>query len=98
MRMENFFMKNILISKISDQKFKVTLDCKIRTEHIVTVDDKIYEDLTNKVVSKKELLQISFEFLLKKEQNSSILPSFELHIIQNYFPDYIDHIKSICEN
>jgi hypothetical protein len=36
----------------------------------------------------EELVTRSFEFLLEREPPSSILPRFELSVIQRYFPEY----------
>jgi hypothetical protein len=38
--------------------------------------------------STEELLRMSFEFLLERESNTSILPSFDLPVIGRYFPEY----------
>ena len=48
----------------------------------------MHKKLTNGKVAKKELLDFSFKFLLDKEPNTSILSSFELTIISQYFPEY----------
>jgi len=34
------------------------------------------------------LIEKSFEFLLERESNTSILRSFDLPVIQRYFPEY----------
>ncbi|MDX2343195.1 MAG: hypothetical protein QNL12_05390 [Acidimicrobiia bacterium] len=34
------------------------------------------------------LVEKSFEFLLERESNTSILSSFELPVIDRYFPEY----------
>jgi hypothetical protein len=36
----------------------------------------------------------SFEFLLEREPNTSILPEFDLSVIQRYFPEYERTIRS----
>ena len=62
---------------------------------MVLVDDKIHLQLTNGRISKENLLMISFKFLLERESNSEILNSFELTVIQNYFPEYVDFIDKV---
>ena len=42
-----------------------------------------------------QLLELSFKFLLDSESNTSILKSFELDIISDYFSDYAQYIKNI---
>ena len=48
--------------------------------------------MTNKKISKLKLIELSFEFLLKREPNTSIMPAFELSIINNYFPEFENEI------
>jgi hypothetical protein len=36
----------------------------------------------------EELLEASFAFLLEREPKESILPRFELPVIERYFPDF----------
>ena len=36
------------------------------------------------------IIKKSFEFLLERESNESILRSFDLEEIENYFPEYND--------
>ena len=42
----------------------------------------------------EELLEESFRFLLEREPNTSILPSFDLPLIGRYFPEYERDIRS----
>lgn len=44
--------------------------------------------------SPEQLLQESFRFLLEREPNTSILPSFELPVIGRYFPEYEQEIRA----
>ena len=53
----------------------------------------LHQNLTNGKVSKKELIEFSFKFLLEREPNTSILSSFELSVISGYFPEYIKTVK-----
>jgi hypothetical protein len=57
--------------------------------------DRFHQDVTNNKLSKTELITRSFEFLLKRESNQSILKKFNLEVISQYFPEYIDEIKKI---
>lgn len=84
---------SISIKKILDNKFEVTVNKDLTTKHTVVLLDKYYESLTNKKISKIKLLEYSFNFLLKKESNTSILSFFELEIISKYFPEYEHEIK-----
>jgi len=44
----------------------------------------------------EKLLEYSFQFLLDREPNTSILSFFELNIISKYFPEYESEIKNFC--
>ena len=83
----------IFIKELSDEEFQVTVNAKNPTSHNVTLTDDVYQNLTNGKVSKKELIEFSFKFLLEREPNTSILSSFELSLISRYFPEYIKTVK-----
>ena len=83
----------VLIKELSDNEFQVTVNEKNPTSHNVTLNDDVHQNLTNGKVSKKELIEFSFKFLLEREPNTSILSSFELSVISGYFPEYIKTVK-----
>jgi hypothetical protein len=84
----------IQVNKKSDQEFAVTIrEKETQTEHLVTLDDKYYQNLTNGEIPKEDLIKKSFEFLLQREPKESILSKFDLRIINNYFPEYEEKIK-----
>ena len=83
----------ILIKELSDKEFQVTVNAKKTTSHNVTLTDDTHQNLTKGKVSKKELIEFSFKFLLERELNTSILSSFELSVISGYFPEYIKTVK-----
>ena len=39
-------------------------------------------------VDTKRLVEESFHFLLERESVTSILPSFDINVIEGYFPEY----------
>jgi len=41
----------------------------------------------------EDLVRRSFDFLLEREPPSSILPRFDLSVIERYFPDYDQQLK-----
>ena len=84
---------SILIREISDNKFEVTVKKMSTTKHTVLLSNKFYESLSNKKISKKKILELSFEFLLERESNASILSFFKLEIISKYFPEYESEIR-----
>ena len=66
-----------------------------RTEHAVTLDEECYAKLTDRKISKEELIKRSFKFLLAREPKESVLRRFNLRIIKRYFSEYEKMIKSI---
>ena len=87
---------SIFIKGLSNNKFEITVNKKLITKHTVLLTDEYHDILTKKKISKKKLLKYSFQFLLKRESNTSILSSFELNIISKYFPEYENEIKKFC--
>ena len=85
----------ILVESIDNNSFKVSVTKDSSTEHIVLLSDRFHQDVTNNKLTKTELITHSFEFLLKRESNQSILKKFNLEVISQYFPEYIDEIKKL---
>ena len=69
--------------------FEVVVTTNSTTTHLVTVSDVIHIKLTNGKISKETLLEKSFEFLLEREPNTSILSQFKIEVISQYFPDHV---------
>ena len=86
----------VLINNLSKGKFEILVNNKQKTMHEVYLSDEIHLDFTNNKISKKELIKFSFEFLLERESNTSILSSFKLNIISKYFPEYLLSVKKFC--
>ena len=78
----------ITIKKINSETFEVTVSSRATTTHTVTLPQAYYEKLTNNKVTPEVLVEKSFEFLLERESNTSILRSFELEVISSFFSDY----------
>ena len=84
----------IEVEKKDKDEFKVIVTYKgVNTEHNVSLDDAYYQKLTGGEITKEELIKRSFEFLLMRESNQSILSSFDLSVINRYFPEYEDEIS-----
>ena len=84
----------ILIKKNDNNTFTVSIKSLINSEHIITLNDDFYFEMTEDIKSKEELILFSFKFLLERENNTSILSNFNLEIIQNYFPEYKNEIQN----
>ena len=88
---------SISTKKISDDLFEVTVAKTSTTTHTVTVTDQSLTDLTDNKVTKEKLLQFSFNFLLDREPNTSILSTFDINVISKYFSDYRDQVRQWCD-
>ena len=85
----------ITVKPIDSNTFEVTVVAATTTTHKVTLKSSYYEELTDKSVTPEALVEKSFEFLLDRESNTSILGNFELPVIGQYFPEYEDVIKGM---
>ena len=87
---------SISIKKLTDDVFQVTVADSMTTTHEVTVTDQSLTDLTENKMTKTQLLKFSFNFLLDREPNTSILSKFDINVISKYFSDYRDEVKRWC--
>lgn len=78
----------IEIVKQDSETFQVTIRAKSTTVHVVKLGHDDYQRLTAGKVTPEKLIEKSFEFLLERESNTSILSRFELPVIGRYFPEY----------
>ena len=79
----------ISVTAKGQDTFEVVVTTQSTTTHSVTISDAIHTQLTNGKISKETLLEKSFEFLLEREPNTSILTQFKIEVISQYFPDYV---------
>ena len=68
--------------------YQVTVEGASTTVHSVTVTPEYLQKVTGGLASAETLIEKSFEFLLERESNASILRAFDLPVIQRYFPEY----------
>ena len=87
----------VTVKPIDSTTFEVIVDGATRTTHKVTVIHSYYEKLTGRRVAPEVLVEKSFEFLLDRESNTSILHRFDLPVIGQYFPDYEKVIQQMLE-
>jgi hypothetical protein len=83
----------ISVEKIDERTFEVTVEDQTTTTHTVTVEPSYYARLTGSRATEEDLIRKSFEFLLEREGNSSILRTFDLPVIGHYFPEYENTIR-----
>ena len=88
----------IEVERKNTQKYEVTVsEHGSSIIHTVTLDDDYYQSLTEGKITKEDFLKKCFEFLLERESKESILSSFNVKVINSYFPDFEQYIKvKIC--
>ena len=86
----------LLITELSKDKFEITVNADQIIKHVVSVTDQMLLNLTKNKISKEEPLNFSFNFLLEREPNTSILSKFEITVISKYFPEYISKVENYC--
>lgn len=80
-------MADIDIRVAGPARFEVTVaDGAARTNHRVAVPAEIAGALPDDALA--EIVRRSFDFLLAREPATSILSSFDLDVIGEYFPAY----------
>jgi len=76
-------------------QFTITLGTSPNTtSHLVTLDNDYWQRITNEEIAPPELITKSFQFLLEREPKESILPQFDLPLINHYFPEYEQTISN----
>ena len=78
----------IRVENTGTDTYQVTVESATTTQHSVTVTQEYWQKLTGGRVSVETLIEKSFEILLERERNTSILRSFDLPVIQRYFPEF----------
>ena len=63
------------------------------TKHTVALDEDYYQKMTKGRISKEQLIERSFSFLLAREPKESILRRFNLRVIKRYFPEYESRVS-----
>jgi hypothetical protein len=78
----------IRIEALSHDEWLVTVEAATRTQHRVRVTPADLRRFGSGNATAEQLLEASFRFLLQREPNTSILTSFDLPLIGQYFPEY----------
>jgi hypothetical protein len=90
-------MTTVNVKKLNDSTYEVTVQGSTPTTHTVTVPPDYAAKLTGGRVPIDRLLSRSFDFLLEREPNTSILRRFDLPLIAHYFPEYERVIRGMLE-
>ena len=96
--MKRIFEMSISIRELSDDVFEVTVAENSTTTHTVTVTDQSPINIADNNVTKTQLLEFFFNFLLDREPNTSILSSFDINVISKYFSDYRGEVRRWCDD
>ncbi len=81
------------ITPFPEAVFEVKVSGNTTTIHTVRLSKPYWEQMTAGKLTPEELIKKSFDFLLKREPQESILETFHLPEIQNYFPEYEDKMR-----
>jgi hypothetical protein len=79
---------SVSVKQLDAHTFEVAVSGRTNTIHTVTVTPDYAEKITAGQATTERLIARSFDFLLEREPNTSILRSFELPVIARYFPEY----------
>lgn len=88
-------MATVSVKQLDEITFEVAVQAKTPTMHIVTVQPDYASRLTGNKIQIDMLVSRSFDFLLEREPNTSILRRFDLTVIARYFPDYETTMRSM---
>ena len=58
------------------------------SQHVVNLDKKYFDKLSQGKYNPQQIIETSFEFLLAREPKESILGRFDLPVIGRYFREY----------
>lgn len=81
-------MAIVTVKTVDATTFEVSIQAATSTSHIVTASTDYVAKLTGGQMPPEHLIKRSFEFLLEREPNTSILRRFDLSVIARYFPEY----------
>lgn len=85
----------IKVERKNGEDFEVTVsEQDSSTVHLVTLDNDYYQALTKGATTKEDFIKSCFKFLLQRESKESILSRFNVRIINKYFPEFEEQIKT----
>ncbi len=85
------------VKQLDETTFEVSVQGRTPTTHRVTATQAYAEKLAGKGVTIEQLVSRSFDFLLEREANTSILSQFDLPVIGRYFPEYERVIRDMLD-
>ena len=88
----------ITIESIDNDTFSVSINSAKDTHHTVTFSDELRESYNLGHIQKDIIIKYAFEFLLVRESNTTILSSFSVDLISNYFPEFKTRLLEYFRN
>lgn len=88
-------MTDIRIQSLDEHNYGVrVVEGDTVTDHKVRVTEDFLDDLGMVDVDEERLVRETIDFLLDREKNTSIYEEFDLEVVTNHFPDYLDEIRT----
>lgn len=81
-------MPQIIVTAVDEYHFQVTVIDSSNTTHQVSIEPNYALKLCAGKITTAQLVEKSFEFLLEREANTSIMRSFDLSVITHYYSEY----------
>ncbi len=78
----------IEVKEINEKLFEVFIDDPTETHHEITIPEGYYESLTDGRISRTELIQKTFEFMLEREDNNMIPRKLDLETVSRSYPEF----------
>lgn len=84
----------LTINPLGENRYQVNIqEDESSSQHEVSVTESHLSRYAARGTTAEALLKASFEFLLEREAKESILPKFDLAVIEKYFPEYPKKIR-----
>lgn len=92
-------MADIDVQDTDAGEFVVTVNDGAGTSrHTVTVPEGYLEQLGVAGASPENVVRVSFSFLLERESKEQIMGSFDLPVIERYFPEYPEELPGLLRS
>lgn len=88
--------QQISVRKLDGVTYEVAISGGTPTTHVVTIQSDYAQKIAGGATP-EQLLHASFEFLLAREPNTSILRRFDLPVIGHYFGEYEREIGKLLK-
>jgi len=83
----------IEVKQINEKTFEVFIDDPTETHHEVIIPEGYYESLSSGKISREELIEKTFEFMMEREDNNMIPRKLDLDTVARSYPEYEQTIK-----